>query len=276
MARQCARLPLALRVAAELAVSRPASTLAGLAEELADEQRRLVALDADGDPRTSVRGVFSWSYLHLSTDTARMFRLLGLHPGPDLDPYAAAALTDTGVERAQHLLDGLRRAHLIEPIMPGRYGMHDLLRAYTIHVSTAEDTEPERHAALTRLLDHYLATTSAAMDTVHPAEQDRRPHVPLSVTSVPALVDRATALAWLDTERAALTAVCAYAATHGWPGHTIGFATTLVRYLEIGGHYPDAIAIHTHALQAARDIGDRSGEAHALTSLGTVHWRQGR
>ena len=93
--RQCCRLPLALRVAAELAAARPAVPLAELAGELADQQRRLDLLDAGGDPRTAVRAVFSWSYRHLDPDAARAFRLLGLHPGPDLDRYAAAALAGT-------------------------------------------------------------------------------------------------------------------------------------------------------------------------------------
>ena len=96
---------------------------------MADEQRRLELLDPGGDPRTAVRAVFSWSYQHLPAQAARAFRLLGLHPGPDLDPYAAAALTHTSVEQAQHLLGLLARAHLIGPTAPGRYGMHDLLRA---------------------------------------------------------------------------------------------------------------------------------------------------
>ena len=85
-------------MAAELAAARPAIPLAELAGELADQQRRLDLLDAGGDPRTAVRAVFSWSYRHLDADAARAFRLLGLHPGPDLDRYAAAALTGTTAE----------------------------------------------------------------------------------------------------------------------------------------------------------------------------------
>ena len=85
LAAQCARLPLALRVAAELAAARPAAPLADLVGELADQQRRLDLLDAGGDPRTAVRAVFSWSYRHLDAAAARAFRLLGLHPGPDFD-----------------------------------------------------------------------------------------------------------------------------------------------------------------------------------------------
>ena len=275
LAGQCARLPLALRVAAELATTRSTTPLAALVKELADLQRRLDLLDAGGDPRTAVRAVFSWSYQHLPAEAARAFRLLGLHPGPDLDPHAAAALIDTSVEQAQQLLDLLARAHLVQPASPGRYGMHDLLRAYATHLATDEDPEGERRAALTRLFDHYLATAAAAMDMLHAAEHDRRPRVPSPTTPTPPVADPPAARAWLDTERVTLTAVCAHTATRGWPGHTTGLATTLYRYLEIGGHYPEAVSIHTHALHAARDAGDPVGEAHALDNLGFVYRRQG-
>ena len=275
LAGQCARLPLALRLVAELAAARPGTPLAALVAELADQQRRLELFDAGGDPRTAVRAVFSWSYLHLPAEAARAFRLLGLHPGPDLGPYAAAALIHTGLEQAQHLLDLLARAHLIRPTSPGRYGMHDLLRAYATYRAGIEDSEAERWVARTRLFDHYLATAAAAMDILVPAERHRRPRVPPSATPSPPVADPATTRAWLDAERVALTTVCAYTAAHGWPGHTTGLASTLFRYLEVGGHYPNAVAIHTHALHAARDTGDRTGEAHALTNLGVVYWRQG-
>jgi len=276
LAGQCARLPLALRIAAELAATRPTTPLAELVEELADEQRRLELLDAGGDPYTAIRAVFSWSYLHLPAETARAFRLLGLHPGPDLDPYAATALTHTSLEQAQHLLDLLARAHLIQTTGPGRYGMHDLLRAYATRLAGLKDSEAERQAALTRLFDHYLAIAGAAMDTLHPAEAHRRPRMGSLATPSPPIAHPPAAQSWLDTERATLTAVCAYTASHGWPGHTTALATALFRYLEVGGHYPDAVAIHTHALHAARGADDRTGEAHALTNLGLVSWRQGR
>ncbi|MCA1671293.1 MAG: tetratricopeptide repeat protein, partial [Actinobacteria bacterium] len=276
LAGQCVWLPLALRVAAELAVTRPTTPLAVLVAELANEQRRLELLDAGGDPRTAVRAVFSWSYLHLPAEAARAFRLLGLHPGPDLDPYAAAALTHVSVEQAQHLLDLLARAHLVHPASPGRYGMHDLLRAYGTYLAAGEDSEQERRAAATRLFDHYLATAAAAMDTLHPAELHRRPRIPAPATPTPPMTDPAVARAWLDAERITLIAVCAHTAGRGWPGHTTGLASTLFRYLEFGGHYPDAVAIHTHALHAARHIGDRAAEAHALTNLGTLYVLQSR
>ncbi|MGH8921280.1 MAG: NB-ARC domain-containing protein, partial [Actinomycetes bacterium] len=238
LANQCARLPLALRVAAELAVARPTTSLAVLVAELVDEQLRLHLLDAGGDPRTAVRGVFSWSYQHLPADAARAFRLLGLHPGPDLDLYAAAALTDTTPGQAQHLLGLLARAHLVHTASAGRYGMHDLLRAYATHLATDEDSGHERRAVLTRLFDYYLAIVVAAMDTLVPAERHLRPRIPDPAPPGPVVADLITARAWLDAERAILAAICAHTARYGWPGHTTRLATTLFRYFEISVHYP--------------------------------------
>jgi DNA-binding SARP family transcriptional activator len=149
LADQCCRLPLALRVAAELATSHPGVPLAELSGELADLHKRLDLLAAGGDRRTAVRAVFSWSYQHLGADAAQTFRLLGLHPGPDFEPYAAAALTGMTAEEARQMLDLLARAHLIQAASPGRYGMHDLLRAYALERATAEDEQAELRQALT-------------------------------------------------------------------------------------------------------------------------------
>jgi len=275
LAEQCARLPLALRVAAELAAAHPTTPLSDLVADLGDQQRRLDLLDAGGDPRAAVTAVFSWSVRHLPPNAARTFRLAGLHPGPDTDAYAAAALADTSLDHARGLLTALARAHLVHPTGAGRYGMHDLLRAYATGLTTTQDTEPERRAALDRLFDYYLAVAAAAMDRLHPAEAHRRPRVPPPSTPAPALADPEAARAWLDTERPTLVAVAAYTAAHGWPAHTVLLAATLFRYLA-GGHYTDALTVHGHARDAARRSGDRAGEAQALHGLGTVHLRLGR
>ena len=279
LARRCARLPLALRIAAELAAASPAMTVAQLAGELADEQRRLDLLDAGGDPGSAIRGVFSWSYGHLPEEEARAFRLLGLSPGPDIDARAAAALTGAPPAQASLMLELLARTHLVHRTRPGRYGLHDLLRAYAAGLAAAGDAEGERHAALTRLFDYYLAAAAVSMDTLVPAERHLRPRVPGAGGPAPARAgpaDPAAARAWLDTERAVLVAVSTHAAAGGWPAHATGLAGTLYRYLETGGHYPDAITIHSAARQAARRTGDRAAEATALTNLGIVDWRQGR
>ncbi|MFJ8104532.1 tetratricopeptide repeat protein [Streptomyces sp. NPDC096132] len=275
LAAQCARLPLALRVAAELAAARPATPLADLVAELADQQRRLDLLDADGDPRAAVAAVFSWSLRHLPADAARAFRLLGLHPGPDLDAHAVAALSDSGPAQARRVLDVLARACLVQRVDGARYGMHDLLRAYATRLATAEDAPEAREAALDRLFDHYLAAAAAAMNSLHPAEAHLRPAAPEAATPAPDLSDPEAARAWLNTERACLTAVVAHAATHGRPTHAIRLAQTLHRHL-IGGHPSDGLAIHGHARDAARRTADPASEAQALLGLGTAHWQSAR
>jgi DNA-binding SARP family transcriptional activator/tetratricopeptide (TPR) repeat protein len=276
LADRCCRLPLALRVAAELAVSRPAVPLAELAGELADQQRRLDLLDAGGDPHTAVQAVFSRSYRHLGGDAARAFRLLGLHPGPDIDCYATAALVGTGLGNARLLLDQLARAHLVELVPQGRYAMHDLLRAYAAKLAADEASEQERRAALTRLFDYYVHAAASAMNALYPRERSQVGQIPRPEAAVQPVSDPATARRWLDGERGTLTAVAVYAADHGWPGHATGLARILLRYLDTGSHYAEAVAIHTSARQAARHAGDRAAEAWALNGLGLAGWRQGR
>ncbi|MEU9309393.1 tetratricopeptide repeat protein [Streptomyces sp. NPDC048256] len=275
LAAQCARLPLALRVAAELAAARPATPLADLVTELADQQRRLDLLDADGDPRAAVAVVFSWSLRHLPADVARTFRLLGLHPGPDLDAHAAAALTGSSLADARRALDALARAHLVQPMEAARYGMHDLLRAYATRLATAEDAPQIREAALDRLFDHYLATAAAAMNCLHPAEAHLRPAAPEPATPVPDLSDPDAARAWLNTERTCLTAVAAHTAARGRPTHAIRLSLTLYRYL-ISGHHTDGLTMHGHARDAARLLADPVSEARALLGLGTAYWQLAR
>jgi DNA-binding SARP family transcriptional activator/tetratricopeptide (TPR) repeat protein len=276
LAARCARLPLALRVAAELAAACPAASLAELADELADQQQRLDLLDAGGDTRTAVRAVFSWSYRHLDSAAARAFRLLSMHTGADLDRYAAAALMGTAVERAGRLVDQLSRAHLLQSTGPGRHTMHDLLRAYGRELAAADRGKDERRAALTRLFDYYLHTSVAAMNTLFPAEAAGRSSMPRpAATAWPATDHRATARAWLDAERANHVAAAAHAATQGWPGHATRMAATVFRYLDVGGHMSEAVTIHSHARRAATVIGDRAAEAEALTCLGVAYLRQG-
>jgi DNA-binding SARP family transcriptional activator/tetratricopeptide (TPR) repeat protein len=275
LAAQCARLPLALRVAAELAVAQPALPLAALTDELADEQGRLGLLAAGGDPRTAVPAVFSWSCRHLDPATVQGFGLLGLHPGPDLEPYAAAALAGVTLPQARRLLATLAAAHLTgpSPAGPGRAAMHDLLRAYARDVATGSG---EQQAAMTRLMDHYLRTAAAAMNTLHPAFRHARPDVPAPSDPVPPVAEPDTARGWLDREMACLTAVTAHAAEHGWPGHAIRLARVLNRDLLSRGHALLVGTIHGHAVTAARTTGDRAAEATALRDLGSSEALLGR
>ncbi len=275
LAALCARLPLALRIAAELAVARPMSPLADLVAELADQRSRIDLLEAAGDPRTAVSSVFSWSVRHLSPAAARTFRMLGLHVGPDFDAYAVAALTDTDLNQANDAQSKLAQAHLMQATTGTRWTMHDLLRAYASNLAATDPADPGGRAALGRLFDYYLATATAAMNVLYPAEALRLPDPPSTHTPRPAFADADSARAWLDTELATLGAVAGYAAGHGWPGHATGLSTALFRYLD-GGLNMDALAIHGYARDAALQTGNRAAQARAMHGLGAAHVQMGQ
>ena len=167
LAGLCARLPLALAIAAARAALNPAQPLAALAAELRDAAGRLDALDA-GDAAASVRAVFSWSYRQLPQPAARMFRLLGIHPGPDITSPAAASLAATPHDQARQALAQLTRASLLTEHAPGRYAFHDLLRAYATELATTQDRDTARRAATHRALDHYLYTASPSALVLYP------------------------------------------------------------------------------------------------------------
>ncbi|AVT32628.1 AfsR family transcriptional regulator [Plantactinospora sp. BC1] len=270
LANLCARLPLALRVAAERAAAHPGATLAELTAELADRQRRLELMDADGDPRAAVTAVFSWSVQHLPPPVARTFRLLGLHPGADFEEYATAALTGTEPAAARADLEVLARAHLLHPVPTGRYGMHDLLRAYAVRLATSHESDADRRAALGRLFDAYLGTVRVATELLDLTDPRPAPRVDAPANPGRPLATPEAARAWLDTELPNLAAVATQSGTGGWPGHAVALSALLYRYLD-GGHYADALTIHGQAYQAAESTGDRSGQAHALLGLGVTH-----
>jgi DNA-binding SARP family transcriptional activator len=268
LAVQCARLPLALRIAAELAVVRGTAPLAALVGELTDRHRRLDLLATGSDPETDVGVVLSWSYGHLPPPAARVFRLLGLHPGPDIDGHALAALCGGDPAVTRKSVDLLARAHLIRRTDDDRYVLHDLLQAYAARLAGGDD---EREPALDRLLHHYRHTAQAAAETMYPAERHR-----LVESSAPAFGTAASSLAWLDAERANLVATAVHAERHGRPAHTTAVTLVLLRYLEAGGHHDEAATLHLHALRAAAALGDLRQEAHLETNFAVFLAQQGR
>jgi DNA-binding SARP family transcriptional activator len=219
IATKCAFLPLALRIAAERAIARPRQTLAALAAQLAAARDRLDVLAADDDPATSVRTVFSWSYQALPAGTARMFRLLGLHPGPDIAIPAAAALAATGTAEAQRLLEALVGVHLLEEATAGRYRFHDLLRAYAAERAATDESPADRAAAHRRVLTWYLHTADTAGGLLAPGRR-RVPLDPPSPQCRPlALTGYEQALEWCDAEHAGVVACVRSAGSRSptWP-----------------------------------------------------------
>jgi DNA-binding SARP family transcriptional activator/Tfp pilus assembly protein PilF len=279
LAERCSRLPLALRIAAEHVAANPGVPVADLVEELTG-RRRLDVMEAGGDAGTSVRTVFSWSRGPLDPATDRAFRLIGLHPGPDLDKYAVAALTGATPAQASEMLGRLAGAHLLQRVRAGRYGMHDLLRDYARELVAEYDGQAGERAAMTRLLDFYLCTCAAAMDAIFPAESHRRPRLPEPGPGVPVLGfdvrGREAATEWLDAERTSLVAISVRAASGGWPAHACQLSATITRYLASRGHFVEAASVHRHAVRAACENGDPNAEAGALNSLGVIEWLWGQ
>ncbi len=269
LAERCARLPLALRVVAELAAARPESPLSTLVAELADQERRLALLDAGGDTRTAIRAVFSWSYDNLPADVVAMHRRLGLHPGTDWDVYAAAVLANVAPEQARGLLDRLVRAHLIHRTGPEHYGMHDLLRTYAATAVSHVDND----AAVTRLFEHYVATSAVAVEVLSVAAAP--PPVPAGASAGPGFGDRDAAVAWLERELPTLVAVSDYAVSHR-PSIAVHLSAVLGRFLLSRAHYLEGRSIHQSAVDAARSLDDWAGQARALALLGTAYGQRGR
>ncbi len=271
LVERCARLPLALRITAELVRSRPGRAVGELVGELAEAQDALDLLDVDGDPHTAVRAVFSWSYRQLDPAVAGVFRLLGLHPGHDIDAHAVAAAAGTGLRETRRALDVLVRAHLVDRTPGDRYQPHDLLRAYAAELAEATDSATDRDAALTRLFGYYLATASAAMNVIAPHEAERRPKVAAPDAESPVFDSYDAAFGWLDRERANLLATT----QHGEPDYVVKVSDTVWRYLSIGRYHDDAITLHTSALHAAQALGDTAAEADAGRVLGAAKLRVG-
>jgi tetratricopeptide (TPR) repeat protein len=264
LARQCARLPLALRVAAELAAARPAVGLASLAAELGDEQKRLDLLEAAGDPRTAVRAVFSWSYRQLGDRAARMFRLLGLHPGPDISVPAAASLASIARADARRVLGELARAHLIAEHVPGRYAFHDLLRAFASEQARHTDSQAARREATGRVLDHYLHTAARSALPLDPAMEPVALAPPRPGTAPEQPADYPQTLAWFEAEHQVLLAALALAADTGFDTHAWQLPWAMESFLRARAHWQEWAATQRTALAAANRLGDAA--ARALSS----------
>lgn len=271
----CARLPLALAIAAAHIATRPRLTLAELVQELRDSRHRLDALTGD-DPATDIRAVFACSYRTLSPPAARLFRLLGLHPGPDVSARAAASMAGTAPDATGPLLRELSQAHLVAEDGAGRYVMHDLLREYAAECAQADESAADRRATQGRMIDHYLSTAYQGALLLAP---QRRPVglPPLSARVTPELpADDAAALAWCAAEHHVLVAVIQRAAAAGFDDQAWRLAWSLADYFDRRGHWAERVVAQTVALRAVQRLGDSRAEAIVHRGLAVVYVRQGR
>ncbi|MCT2591001.1 tetratricopeptide repeat protein [Streptomyces sp. N2-109] len=315
LAGLCARLPLALRIAAERAASHPHMRLDDLIADLRDESALWDALSTgDDEEAEAVRTVFAWSYRALPDRAARLFRLLGLHPGPEFGLYAAAALAQMTPARTRQLLDSLVGAHLVEQIAPDRYQFHDLLRAYATDQAQHEEPEESRAAALGRVLEWYLHTADAAQGWLSPAEERLTLTPPGEGVRPLAFADYDAAVDWSERENANLLRAVRSAVDAGddrlaWQLSAVLWwaqspSAPVAEWLEAGrvglaaarrsgegraegllltglgmGHtrineLAESLECHRRAREIWRESGDRLGEAHSLNLMGLIHLRR--
>ncbi|HST67591.1 MAG TPA: BTAD domain-containing putative transcriptional regulator [Mycobacteriales bacterium] len=264
----CGRLPLALRLAAAKLAGQPRRPIAELVTELAGRDR-LAALSVDGDGAAlGLRAVFASGYGALTPPAARLFRLLGLHPGVSVTGSLAAATAELPTTEAAAGLRELAAAHLLEDLGSGRYRFHDLLRLYAAERAAAEEPAPAREAAVVRILDWYLAVAAAANRILDPGRDRVTPA--RGPAELPFEATPAAALAFLDGEHANLLSIVAYAGREGHETAAWQLCYLLAGYFESRGHWGDRVAMYRLGLAAAQRLGDPAISGLMLSGLGVA------
>jgi tetratricopeptide (TPR) repeat protein/transcriptional regulator with XRE-family HTH domain len=260
--RLSGHLPLAIGMLARQLHHHPAWSASRLADDLTATYYRLEFMHSEN---LSVAAAFDLSYQDIAAGQQRLLRRLGLHPGTDIDSYAAAALDDSSLAAARRGLNELFENHLVTEPASGRYRMHDLIREYARALAETDDPD-DRESALLRLTDYYVsaaATVGRHFNRGSPATGRASP-------AVPELPNRKDAAAWMESERANMEAVVGHVAARGWSAPGIAIATAMSGFLRTHGHWTQMRALHVTALEAAQLAGYRKGEVEALTNLGIV------
>lgn len=277
LARLCARLPLALRIAAERAASHPHMRIDDLIADLRDESALWDALSTGIDEEAeAVRTVFAWSYRALPAHSAWLFRLLGIHPGPEFSLHAAAALADLTLGRARQVLDDLVGAHLLEQTAPDRFQFHDLLRAFATEQAHSDESPEQRNAALHRVLDWYLHTADAAQGWIKPSEKHLLPAPPgLSVPPL-AFADYDAAVDWSDREHTTLLRLVPDAVSAGFDVLAWQLAETLWNARSPSVPVTDWLDTGRAGLAAAERANEPAARIRLLSNLGMAYRQRHR
>jgi DNA-binding SARP family transcriptional activator/tetratricopeptide (TPR) repeat protein len=265
------RLPLTLAMVSAQAAMNPGFSLTAIADDLRRSHGSLDAF-AGESPRSDARSVFAWSYRILSPAAARLFRLLALHPGPDCSLASAAALTGEPVTAVRKHFTELLRAHLVTANVPGRFGIHDLLRAYAAELVGAGEDGPARR----RVFDHYLHTAWSATGVLYPTGERLLLDPPVDGAAPIHFHDGAPASQWLDDERAVLIDAVEQAARAGFDQQSWQLAATIETYLDRAGSWLVQLEVQTAAQRAAETLGDRRAQAYTRRALGFAEGRLGR
>lgn len=279
LVRLCARLPLAVRVAASRVAVRPHISITDLVKDIGDPQARLTMLSDAGDDGTALQAVLDWSYVRLPTRQARTFRHLGLHPSPEFDVRATAALTGLDLTDTHQELEALAEAHLIEPVDRTRYRFHDLVHVYAAHRAELDDSPSDRRRALASMVVWYAQTATTADRLVFPAHPALPVNLGVPVHPAP-ITDRAQAWSWLTSEHPTVLATLRHAADHHMHEATIALAgATRFLALQPRALWNDRLEAESRGLIAAEALGNRTTEAvfhrrRADTHQMMGHWME--
>jgi tetratricopeptide (TPR) repeat protein len=269
LARLCGGMPLALRIAAAKLASHPQQTIRELTYDLARTDR-LDALTVDDDSR-SVRAVFASAYRALSTPTARVFRLLGLHPGHTFTPDIAAALAGLPLTVARQAVEELVTANLATRTGGDRCRFHDLIQLFAYRCASADEPAEQQQVAVARLIDWYLTVVDAANRAGHPGRDRVSPTPRYRPAELPFAMDNHAALAFLNDERANLLSIVRYAAEHAHEEAAWQLTYLLTGFYDSRGHRDERVEMCRWGVTAACATADRAAEGLMRSGLGVAY-----
>ncbi|GIF48174.1 DNA-binding SARP family transcriptional activator [Asanoa ferruginea] len=262
----CGRLPLAIRLVGHRLRQRPRWTMSMMRERLVDAQRAPITISVEG---YTASAAFQLSYRHLSERQQLMFRRLGLHPAGTFEVWAAAALIDLPVPDTTELLDDLVEANLVQADIPGRYRMHDLLRAFAATLVSTQEHRP----ATVRMLDGYLRTLEAAG---HHLERHRPPSDTVPAGGwLPQFGTAAEGAAWADANWSTIVTLVNIAERADAHRHTALLARMAYRSADVSGRSADGLQLAAQALAAADALGDDDLTATTHGMVAALYLRLG-
>lgn len=267
----CGGLPLMIALLAEHVATRPASQMPEFTHQL-DRRQLIVDIGEDGDGPANAQTFFTWSYRALAAADRRLFRMLGLHPGPDISMAAACACDGRSPAETTRSLRALVGAHLLEqPDALDRYRFHDLIREFATHCAESDEQDADRQAGIGRIASFYLASATHADQMLYPSRLAAPEFADESAVEPAVLIDTAQAKSWFDRERTNLIAAVRYAATQGRHEHAWRLADSMATFFNRHGYYDDTRAVLELAVDSARVAGHRVGEATSLSGLGMAY-----
>lgn len=272
LAELCGQLPLALRIASARLCNRSRWTVQYLVDRLGDERRRLGELSA-GD--RSVAATIQLSYQMMEERHRTAFRLIGLHPGTDVDVQSVAALLGTDRWDAEDILERLLDVHLVQQQKMGRYGLHDLVRSFAQTLRTEGTAEADR-AAVERVVDYYVAASEQACTVLFPGRARHAPGLPPTTAELPAPKDAAEARAWFAREHRALLSAVGLCHERGLDRQTGFLARNVLFHLHLRSYFEEYETVARYAVESARRLGEPWALRAGLSNLVSSHWKTGR